>query len=275
MFKRRNAHNLEDDSHQDDKVRELESAIGPLSGHSLAFCSDATLRRYLDARNWNVEKAKQMIDETLKWRSTYKPHEILWSDVAHEGETGKISRASFHDRYGRTVLIMRPAVQTTTSPEGNIRHLVYLLENAIINLPKGQEQISLLIDFTGWTIANRSPMKTTRETIHILQSHYPERLGISFFYNPPRLFQAVYKAVKYLLDPRTAQKVNFVYSKDKASDELMRSHFDMVNLPKEFGGEATLEYHHEDFSRLMFEDDVKTAMFWGLDDIPKQATSLA
>lgn len=56
----------------------MKSAIGPLSGHILVFCSDASLRRYLDARNWNVEKAKLMIEETLKWRSTYKPQEIRW-----------------------------------------------------------------------------------------------------------------------------------------------------------------------------------------------------
>lgn len=95
--------------------------------------------------------------------------------------------------------------------------------------------------------------------------------------------------MKYFLDPTTAQKVNFVYPKDKKSDELMRSHFDMENLPKEFGGEATLEYDHEDFSRQMFEDDIKTAKFWGLEEkqypkpngfsssnvVPEAATSLA
>ncbi|XP_010432154.1 PREDICTED: random slug protein 5 [Camelina sativa] len=289
MFKRRNAHQLEDDSHKDNKVSELKTAIGPLSGHSLVFCSDASLRRYLDARNWNVEKAKKMIEETLKWRSTYKPQEIRWNQVAHEGETGKVSRASFHDRQGRVVLIMRPALQNSTSPEGNIRHLVYLLENAILNLPKGQEQMSWLIDFTGWSMAANVPMKTTREIVYILQNHYPERLGIAFLYNPPRLFQAVYRAVKYFLDPRTAQKVKFVYPKDKASDELMTSHFDVENLPKEFGGEATLEYNHEDFSRQMCEDDVKTENYWGLEEkhypkpngfspsdvVPEPATSIA
>lgn len=35
-------------------------------------------------------------------------------EVAHEGETGKVSRANFHDRSGRTVLIMRPGMQVHT-----------------------------------------------------------------------------------------------------------------------------------------------------------------
>lgn len=48
----------------------------------------------------------------------------------------------------------------------------------------------------------------------------------------------------------------------------MRSYFDVENLPKEFGGNATLEYDHEEFSRLMAEDDVKAARYWGFDNKP-------
>jgi len=36
---------------------------------------------------------------------------IVQHEVAHEGETGKVSRADFHDRSGRTVLILRPGKQ--------------------------------------------------------------------------------------------------------------------------------------------------------------------
>lgn len=50
--------------------------------------------------------------------------------------------------------------------------------------------------------------------------------------------------------------------------ELMKSLFDIDNLPSEFGGKATLKYDHEEFSRLMTEDDVKTTKFWGLDEKP-------
>ncbi|XP_021273918.1 phosphatidylinositol transfer protein PDR16 isoform X2 [Herrania umbratica] len=209
-----------------------------------------------------------MLEETLKWRSTYKPEEIRWHEVAHEGETGKVSRANFHDRQGRTVLIMRPGMQNTTSAENHIRHMVYLLENGIMNLSEGQEQMSWLIDFTGFSLNTNIPVRTARDIVYILQSHYPERLAIAFLYNPPRIFQAFYKAVKYFLDPKTAQKVKFVYPKNKDSVELMKSFFDVENLPSEFGGKASLKYDHEEFSRLMAQDDVKTAKFWEIDEKP-------
>lgn len=47
---------------------------------------------------------------------------------------------------------------------------------------------------------------------------------------------------------------------------LMRSYFDEENLPTEFGGKATLRYDHEEFSKLMLQDDMKSATLWGFDD---------
>ncbi|XP_052200707.1 uncharacterized protein LOC127807112 [Diospyros lotus] len=272
MFRRRSNshHNQENDElHSESKVNELRAALGPLSGRSLQYCNDACLRRYLAARNFNVDKSRKMLEATVKWRTTYKPEEIRWHEIAVEGETGKVFRANFRDRHGRTVLILRPALQNTNSIDNQIRHLVYLLENAILNLPEGQEQMAWLIDFSGWSLNTSVPIKSARETVNILQNHYPERLAVAFLYSPPKIFEAFWKIVKYFLDSKTFQKVKFVYPMNKDSVELMRSYFDVDNLPTEFGGKATLTYNHEEFSRLMTEDDERTASFWGFSDKPK------
>lgn len=269
MFLRKinSSHSEEKVGLQDEhKIKELKSLLGPLSGRSLQYCTDACLRRYLEARNWNVEKAKKMLEETLRWRLSYKPEEIRWHEVAVEGETRKLFRANFHDRSGRTVLILRPGVQNTTSIENQMKHLVYLIENAILNLPDGQEEMAWLIDFTGWSFTFSVPIKAARDTVTILQNHYPERLAVAFLYNPPRIFEAFWKVVKYFMDPKTIQKVKFVYPKNNDSVELMRSYFDVDNLPTQFGGKATLHYDHEEFSRLMAMDDVKAAKLWGFDE---------
>ncbi|KAL4297616.1 hypothetical protein GQ457_12G019440 [Hibiscus cannabinus] len=258
-------HSEENDSLQhESKVKELRAALGPLAGRGLKYCTDACLRRYLEARNWNVDKSTKMLEETLKWRSTYKPEEIRWDEVAVEGETGKVYRANFHDRDGRTVLILRPGKQNTTSLDNQLRHLVYMIENAILNLPEGQQQMVWLIDFTGWSLSTRVPIKSARDTANVLQNYYPERLAMAFLYNPPRIFEAFWKIVKYFLDAKTFQKVKFVYPKNKDSVELMRSYFDEENLPTEFGGKAILEYNHEEFSKQMVQDDTKSATLWGI-----------
>ncbi|XP_057481322.1 uncharacterized protein LOC130768316 [Actinidia eriantha] len=273
IFRKKNSQNQDNDSSQDAKVSELRAAVGPLSGRGLQYCTDACLRRYLEARNWNVAKSTKMLEETLQWRSTYKPEEIRWHEVAHIGENGLISKADFHDRSGRTVLIMRPGMQKTTAGEGNIRHLVYLVENAILNLPVDQEQMTWLIDFTGWSLNTNVPIKVAREIICVLQNHYPERLALVALYNPPRIFEAFFKVVKYFVDVKTFQKIKFLYPKRKESEEIMKSFFDAENLPVEFGGKTSLKYDHEEFSRLMAQDDVKTAKFWGFDCKPSDASN--
>ncbi|KAL0907208.1 hypothetical protein M5K25_025762 [Dendrobium thyrsiflorum] len=268
MFRRKqHSHTEENDgTHQEAKINELKSAIGPISGRSKQFCSDACFRRYLVARSWNVDKSKKMLEDTLNWRAVYKPEEIRWPEVAMEGETGKIYRATFQDKDGRTVLVLRPGKQNTSSHDNQLRHLIYLLENAILNLPEGQEQMVWLIDFGGWSLSNSVPIKMARETAHVLQNHYPERLAVAFLYNPPRIFETFWKVVKYFLDPTTFQKVKFVYPKNKESIEIMHKHFDENILPKEFGGRSEAHYDYEEFSRLMAKDDLKSIKAWGGSD---------
>ncbi|XP_008790372.1 phosphatidylinositol transfer protein 3-like isoform X2 [Phoenix dactylifera] len=257
--------------HQEAKINELRAAMGPLSGRSLKYCTDACLRRYLEARNWNVYESKKMLEEMLKWRSTYKPEEIRWHEVAIEGETGKLYIANFHDREGRTVLVMKPAKQNSSSHINQIRHLVYILENAILNMPEGQEQMVCLIDFTGWSLSNSVPIKTAREAAKILQNHYPERLAAAFLYNPPRIFETFWKIVKYFLDPKSFEKTHFVYPKTAESIELMCKYFDVEILPVEFGGKNKIQYNHEEFSKLMLKDDIRSASIWDLNEKPAQA----
>lgn len=271
MFQRKhNACDIEehDDIFQEQKVNELKAAIGLLSGRSLVYCTEACLKRYLRARNWNVAKSRKMLQESLKWRSTYKPEKVQWNEVAVEGETGKAYRAGFQDRDGRTVLIMTPAKQNTTSHDNQLRYLVYLIENAILNLPESQEQMVWMIDFTGWSLSNAVPIRTARESNNILQNQYPERLATAFLYNPPRIFEAFWKIVKMFVDPVTFQKVKFVYPKSEESMEVFKEHFDMETLPVQFGGRNDTKYDHEEYSRMMTKDDINAATLWGLEDEP-------
>jgi len=267
MFRRKHTSRFDstDADQRKAKINELKSALGPLSARGEKYCSVACLARYLEARNWNVAKARKMLEESLKWRAAYRPEDIRWPEVSVEAETGKMYRASFQDREGRTVLVMAPAKQNTSSHEGQIRFLVYTLENAVLNLPEGQEKMVWLIDFTGWTMANAVPIKTARETTNILQNHYPERLAVAFLFNPPKVFEAFWKVVRYFLDPTSIEKVKFVYLKDEESMKVMHKYIDPKVIPVEFGGESDVVYNHEQYSELMTKDDIKTANIWAED----------
>lgn len=150
--------------------------------------------------------------------------------MAQEGDTGKVYRANYVDKLGRPVLILRPSFQViislslsqsrtvldlsnnycyyrfvliwlflwqnSKSTKGQIKHLVYCMENAVLNLGPDQEQMVWLIDYQGFNLSHIS-LKVTRETAHVLQDHYPERLGLAILYNPPKFFEPFWMVRSY------------------------------------------------------------------------------
>ncbi|KAK7275746.1 hypothetical protein RIF29_16868 [Crotalaria pallida] len=259
--------NLSLSPEQQAQINEVRKLIGPLSGKASLYCSDASISRYLRARNWNVKKAAKMLKQSLKWRAEYKPEEIRWEEVAHEAETGKIYRTNYTDKHGRTVLVMRPSRQNSKSTKGQIKYLVYCMENAVLNLPPEQEQMVWLIDFEGFNLSHIS-VKVTRETAHVLQEHYPERLGLAILYNPPKFFEPFFTMVKPLLEPKTYNKVKFAYSDDQNTKKIMDDLFDMDHLESAFGGNDDTGFDISKYAERMKEDDKKIPSYWTGENTP-------
>ncbi|XP_021896078.1 random slug protein 5 [Carica papaya] len=265
-----NEKSLTPDDHQG-KINEVRRLLGPLPEKLTIYCSDASISRYLRARNGNVKKATKMLKETLKWRNEYKPEEIRWEEIAHEAETGKIYRLNFTDRHGRIVLVMRPRCQNSKSNKGQIKHLVYCMENAILNLPPDQDQLVWLIDFQGFSLSNIS-VKLTKETAHVLQEHYPERLGLAILYNPPKFFEPFWMLVKPFLEPKTCNKVKFVYSDDPNSKKIVEDLFDTEQLEEAFDGNNSSGFNISKYAEKMKEDDKRMPLFWTRGDRESAAT---
>ncbi|KAJ6975072.1 phosphatidylinositol transfer protein 3-like [Populus alba x Populus x berolinensis] len=130
------------------------------------------------------------------------------------------------------------------------------MENATTTLNPDQDQMVWLIDFQGWTMSCIS-VKAARETAHILQNHYPERLGVGILYNPPKVFESFWTLVKPFIEPKTSKKVRFVYSNGPQSQKLMEELFDMDKLDCAFGGRNSAGFNHETYAQWMREDDKK------------------
>ncbi|BBN69278.1 Sec14p-like phosphatidylinositol transfer family protein [Prunus dulcis] len=242
------------------KIYEVRHMIGPIADKLPAICSEESIARYLRARNWNTKKAGKMLKETIKWRMEYKPEKIRWENIAPEAETGKIYKANYVDKCGRTVLIMRPGFQNTNAVNGQIMYLVYCMENAMLNLNSDQEQMVWLIDFQRWSSSSIS-LKVTRETAKVLQNHYPERLGLGILYNPPKIFESFWTMVKPFLEPKTYKKMKFVYSDNPQSQKTMEDLFHMDKLESAFGGKNSCGFDYQAYAQRMREDDKKMSSF--------------
>jgi len=85
-------------------------------------------------------------------------------------------------------------------------------------------------------------MSTALAVLHILQDHYPERLGLALIINIPFLVNAFFKVVMPFVDPVTRQKVKF-------NPDILKDGFftpDMV-MKDWWGGEPEFEYVHEKY----------------------------
>ena len=111
---------------------------------------------------------------------------------------------------------------------------------------------------------NAPPVRTTLETLHILQDCYFERLAYALMVNPPAVFRFCWNLVSPIMDPVTKAKVNF-YREDKSGRnagrlaEVMGRTFHLDKLDKLFGGTADAPYDHEAYCRWMAEEKVKYA----------------
>lgn len=119
-----------------------------------------------------------------------------------------------------------PNLQNTKSTKVQIRYLVYCIENAILNLPSDQEQMVWLIDFNGINLSNIS-IKVTKEIAHVLQDHYPERLGLAILYNPPKFFEPFWNVSLILL-----LKICNILNMSYAPSKQIRRIFSKLMLPE-------------------------------------------
>ena len=60
------------------QINDVRKILGPIADKLPMLCSDASISRYLRARNWNTKKAAKMLKNTLKWSLEFRPEMIQW-----------------------------------------------------------------------------------------------------------------------------------------------------------------------------------------------------
>lgn len=199
--------------------------------------------RHFRADKGNVEKAIKRIKYAIKWRQEFGVEKILRaatnatsdeeeeeeernirSILMHESSPGKMYVRN-HDKAKRAILYMYPVRENTNHPVHNILYLVYSIERAIACTEKnGLEKIVIIMDFKDWKMNHAAPMSTTKQTIHILQECYVERLERAYITNAPLIFRTFWNMVKPFLDPVTKAKIVFCSSKSGVNE--LKKNFD-------------------------------------------------
>lgn len=154
----------------------------PLTDGERMFLTRECLLRFLRATKWNVADAVKRIRATLAWRRDYIGNKLTADYISIENETGKQILLGY-DVDGRPCLYLLPSRQNTEKSPRQLEHLVFMLERVIDLMPAGQENLALVVNFNETKSGQNATIGQAKQTLDILQNHYPERLGRALVIN--------------------------------------------------------------------------------------------
>ena len=214
------------------------SKMLPLSDRERMFLTRECLLRYLRATKWNAHEAETRLRATLIWRREYGVDKHTADYIGVEQTTGKQLILGW-DNNGRPCHYMRPSRQNTARSDRQIQHLVYILERDIDLTPPGQESLTLIINFAETKTGQGASIGQGRQTLSILQNHYPERMGRSLVMNVPWFVSGFFRLITPFIDPVTREKIKF--------NEDPAGYVPPAQLLRESGGEVEFEYEHKSY----------------------------
>ncbi|GAX76074.1 hypothetical protein CEUSTIGMA_g3517.t1 [Chlamydomonas eustigma] len=213
-----------------------------------------TLRRFLRARTYDLERATAMWLNHLEWEKDFSVNTILQDFYFPERDAFiKSYPQGYHkvDREGRPIYIQQAGkidivkLKKICSEDKMIKFHIQEYERCrkvilpICSRLAGHhiDQTFGIMDVTGVGLGH-----LTGETKRIMamvtkydQDNYPEMLGHICIVNAPAVFRMLWNAVKGLIDPRTQSKIEILGTDYKLA---LLKWVDEENLPTWLGGKS-------------------------------------
>ncbi|KAI4336512.1 hypothetical protein L6164_015032 [Bauhinia variegata] len=200
---------------------------------------DFAIRRFLRARDLDIEKASSLLLKYLNWRRTFVPKGFISeTEIPDQLAHNKLFMQGL-DKKGRPIVLVFGARHKPTKGgvEDFKRFVVYTLDKICARMPRGQEKFVSIADLEGWGYSS-CDIRGYLAALSILQDCFPERLGKLFMVHVPYIFMAAWKMVYPFVDSKTKKKIIFVENK-KLTSTLLED-IDESQLPDIYGGKLQL-----------------------------------
>ena len=188
---------------QESQLVQLKSWVSELLKGKVP--SDPVMLRFLRARDFNVEKAREMLSQSLIWRKKHGVDKILL-----EYELPAVVKEYFpggwhmHDKEGRPLFILRlgqmdvKGLIKSVGEEGLTKLTLHVCEEGLRLTEEASHRLNrpistwcMLLDLEGLNMRHlwRPGMKALLHIIEICEANYPETLGryLMILYSAPNV----------------------------------------------------------------------------------------
>ncbi|KDP23257.1 hypothetical protein JCGZ_23090 [Jatropha curcas] len=200
---------------------------------------DLVIRRFLRARELDIEKASTLFLKYLSWRRTFLPNGFIsTSEIPNELAQNKLFMQGV-DKKNHPIVVVFGAKHKPYkgSLEEFKRFVAFTLERICARMPPGQEKFVAIADLEGWGYTN-SDIRGYLAALSILQDCYPERLAKLYIVHVPYIFMTAWKVIYPFIDKKTKKKIIFVENKNLTSTLL--DDIDESQVPDIYGGKQPL-----------------------------------
>ncbi|XP_066944136.1 SEC14-like protein 1 isoform X8 [Macrobrachium rosenbergii] len=221
--------------------------------------SDTCLLRFLRARDFNIEKAREMLSHSLIWRKKNQIDKLM-----AEYEEPQVVKDYFpggwhhQDKEGRPLYLLRlgqmdvKGLVKSIGEEGLLKHTLHiceeglrLTEEATSSQGRPITTWTLLVDLEGLNMRHlwRPGIRTLLKIIEIVEANYPETMSCVLIIRAPRVFPILWTLVSTFIDDNTRSKFLFYGGNDYQGTGGLIDFMPKENIPDFLGGECKSIVH--------------------------------
>lgn len=222
--------------------------------HKGKIPKDQHVLRFLRSRDFNLEKAKEALCQTLTWRKQHQIDFLLdtWQcpQLLQDYYTGGWHH---HDKDGRPLYILRLGQMDTKGlvrvlgEESLLRHVLSINEEGLRHCEENTKIFgkpiscwTCLVDLEGLNMRHlwRPGIKALLRTIELVGANYPETLGCLLILRAPRVFPVLWTLVSPFIDENTRKKFLIYAGNDYQGPGGLVDYINRDFIPDFLGGDA-------------------------------------
>lgn len=205
-----------------EESRLCELKYGLQTHHKGKLPNDAHLLRFLRARDFDMAKAKDMVQNSLLWRKAHDVDRIL-NDFKPPSVLAQYFPGCWHhqDKQGRPLFVLRlgqldmKGLLRSVGLENIVKFTLSICEQGLLKTAEATKLLgvpistwTLLIDLEGLSMRHlwRPGVQALLRIIEIVEAHYPETMGLVLIARAPRVFPVLWTLISPFIDENTRKK---------------------------------------------------------------------